>query len=151
MVRLSDLPEYEREHLLAKSLPPLGPPVWVTAQKPLSEMRVALITTAGLHYRDDPAFAFADATFRPIDNEEDAGDLVMSHSSVNFDRTGFAEDVNIVFPLERFKELEAQGRWAAWRRSTTALWALACRRLPMSRAQRRLRVCSSKIRLTPFS
>ena len=47
MVRLSDLPEYEREHLLAKSLPPLGPPVWVTAQKSLSEMRVALITTAG--------------------------------------------------------------------------------------------------------
>ena len=108
MVRLSDLPEYEREHLLAKSLPPLGPPAWVTAQKPLSEMRIALITTAGLHYRDDPAFAFADATFRPIDNKEDAGDLVMSHSSVNFDRTGFAEDVNIVFPLDRFKELEEQ-------------------------------------------
>ena len=109
MVRLSDLPEYEREHLLAKSLPPLGPPVWVTAQKPLSEMRVALITTAGLHYRDDPAFAFADATFRPIDNEEDAGDLVMSHSSVNFDRSGFAEDVNMVYPIDRFKELETTG------------------------------------------
>ena len=110
MVRLSDLPEYEREHLLAKNLPPLGPPVWVTAQKPISDMRVALITTAGLHYRDDPAFAFADATFRPIDNEEDAGDLVMSHSSVNFDRTGFVEDVNIVFPLDRFKELQEQRR-----------------------------------------
>ena len=25
MVRLSDLPEYERDHLLAKNLPPLGP------------------------------------------------------------------------------------------------------------------------------
>ena len=61
-------------------------------------MRVALLTTAGLHFRDDPTFAFADATFRPIDNEEDADNLVMSHSSVNFDRTGFAEDVNVVFP-----------------------------------------------------
>ena len=109
MVRLSDLPEYEREHLLAKSLPPLGPPVWVTAQKPICDMRVALITTAGLHYRGDPAFAFADATFRPIDNEEDAGDLVMSHSSVNFDRSGFAEDVNMVYPIDRFKELETTG------------------------------------------
>ena len=110
MVRLTDLPDYEREHLLAKSLPPLGPPVWVAAEKPVSDMRVALLTTAGLHFRDDPTFDFADATFRPIDNEEDANNLVMSHSSVNFDRTGFAEDVNVVFPLDRLKELEKQGQ-----------------------------------------
>ena len=42
MVRLTDLPDHEREHLLAKSLPPLGPPVWVAAKKPVSDMRVAL-------------------------------------------------------------------------------------------------------------
>ena len=67
MVRLADLPEYEREHLLAKNMPPLGPPAWNAPSKPVSEMRIALITTAGLHYRDDAAFEFADATFRPID------------------------------------------------------------------------------------
>ena len=33
----------------------------------------------------------------------------MSHSSVNFDKVGFAEDVNIVFPLDRFKQLQAAG------------------------------------------
>lgn len=109
MVRLADLPEYEREHLLAKSMPPLGPPVWVAPAKPVAEMRIALITTAGLHFRGDEAFRFADATFRPIGGEENANDLIMSHSSVNFDRTGFAEDVNIVFPIERFRELEARG------------------------------------------
>ena len=108
MVRLADLPDYEREHLLAKNMPPLGPPVWTTPNKPVSQMRVALITTAGLHYRDDPAFEFADATCRPIDGQEDPDDLVMSHSSVNFDKTGFAEDVNLVFPLGRFRELLAQ-------------------------------------------
>ena len=105
MVRLRDLPDYEREHLLSKSLPPLGPPAWAASTKPIKEMRIALITTAGLHYRDDSAFNFADATFRPIDDQEDTNNLIMSHSSVNFDRTGFAEDVNIVFPLDRFKEL----------------------------------------------
>lgn len=26
MVRLSDLPEYEREHLISKALPPMSPP-----------------------------------------------------------------------------------------------------------------------------
>ncbi len=109
MVRLSDLPDYEREHLLAKNLPPLGPPVWTRLTKPVSQMRFALVTTAGLHYRDDPAFAFTDATFRPIDGREDPDNLVMSHSSVNFDKTGFAEDVNIVFPLGRFRELVQRG------------------------------------------
>ncbi len=109
MVRLSDLPDYERAHLLAKNLPPLGPPVWVPPSKELAELRIALITTAGLHFRDDPAFQFADSTFRPISGSEDANNLVMSHSSVNFDKAGFAEDVNLVFPIDRFRELEAQG------------------------------------------
>jgi D-proline reductase (dithiol) PrdB len=106
---LADLPDFEREHLLSKNLPPLGPPVWTTPTKPVNKMRFALVTTAGLHYRDDPAFGFADATFRPIDSHEDPDNLVMSHSSVNFDKTGFAEDVNIVFPLARFRELAARG------------------------------------------
>ena len=37
----------------------------------------------------------------------------MSHSSVNFDRSGFQEDVNVVFPLERLRELEAGGEIGA--------------------------------------
>ena len=109
MVRLRDLPDYEREHLLSKNLPPLGPAVWTSITKPIQNMRFALVTTAGLHYRDDAAFEFADATFRPIDGNEDANDLVMSHSSVNFDKSGFAEDVNLVFPITRFRELAARG------------------------------------------
>lgn len=108
VVRLSDLPEYERAHLLAKELPALTPPQWVTPSKPLDQMRVALITTAGLHFRDEAGFGFLDASFRPIPKEADGVDLVMSHSSVNFDRSGFAEDVNLVFPIDRFRELEEQ-------------------------------------------
>ena len=110
MVRLSDLPEYEREHLLSKALPPLRPPAWVAPTKPIAKMRIALITTAGLHFRDAQAFTFTDASFRPIPVEADAADLVMSHSSVNFDRSGFAEDVNLVYPIDRFRELEAAGQ-----------------------------------------
>ena len=109
MVRLADLPDYEREHLLAKNMPPLGPVVWTPAAKPLAQMRVALITTAGLHFRDDPVFEFTDATFRPIAAEEDAGTLVMSHTSANFDKSGFAEDVNLVYPIDRFRELANRG------------------------------------------
>ncbi|MEM1434335.1 MAG: glycine/sarcosine/betaine reductase selenoprotein B family protein [Pseudomonadota bacterium] len=109
MVRLADLPDYERDHLLAKNMPPLGPPVWTTPAKPVSQMRFALVTTAGLHYRDRPAFELTDVTFRPIDGNENPDDLVMSHSSVNFDKSGFTEDVNVVFPLGRFRELAVEG------------------------------------------
>ena len=70
-------------------------------------MRIALVTTAGIHLRGDPSFEFADATFRPI-SVEDGDDLIMSHSSVNFDKTGFTEDINVVFPIDRFKELVSQ-------------------------------------------
>ena len=110
MVRLSDLPEYEQAHLLAKKLPAMTPPQWVAPSKPLNQMRVALITTAGLHTRNETGFNFLDASFRPIANEANGADLVMSHSSVNFDRSGFAEDVNLVFPIDRFRELEQQGQ-----------------------------------------
>ena len=108
MVRITDLPDYEREHLLGKNLSPLGPPPWTKHDKPLEQMRIALITTAGLHFRDDESFDFTDSTFRPISGDENANNLIMSHSSVNFDRSGFAEDVNLVFPIDRFRELAAR-------------------------------------------
>ncbi len=33
----------------------------------------------------------------------------MSHISVNFDRTGFQQDLNTVFPIDRLRELVADG------------------------------------------
>jgi D-proline reductase (dithiol) PrdB len=34
---------------------------------------------------------------------------LISHISINFDRTGFQEDWNVVFPLDRLNELAADG------------------------------------------
>jgi D-proline reductase (dithiol) PrdB len=31
----------------------------------------------------------------------------MTHISVNFDRTGFQDDVNVVFPVDRLREMAA--------------------------------------------
>ena len=105
MVRLADLPPDERQHLIAKNMEPLRPPVFVAARKPLSQRRVALITTAGLHTRDEPSFDLMDASYRVIPGNLHDDELVMSHSSVNFDRSGFQEDLNVVFPIDRFREL----------------------------------------------
>jgi D-proline reductase (dithiol) PrdB len=104
MVRLSDLSEAERTHIMAKELPSFGAEPWVEGP-PLSERRVAIVTTAGLHRLDDAAFSLVDVSYRVIPAETDTSTLTMTHSSVHFDRSGFREDVNTVFPLDRLREL----------------------------------------------
>lgn len=104
MVRLLDLPEVERRHLLSKPCPPLPGEPFV-AGLPLRERRVAIVTTAGLHLRDQANFNIADTGYRVIPGDVTGRDLVMSHSSVNFDRTGFQADTNVVFPIDRLRAL----------------------------------------------
>jgi D-proline reductase (dithiol) PrdB len=47
--------------------------------------------------------------YRIIPGTIQARDLVMTHISTNFDRTGFQQDWNVVFPLDRLRELAAEG------------------------------------------
>ena len=110
MVRLADLPSWEAEHLLAKNndAPRFEHTAWV-APAPLATRRVAIITTAGLHRRGERPFALGSADYRVIPGDAAAADLVMSHISVNYDRSGFQEDLNVVFPIDRLRELAAQG------------------------------------------
>lgn len=108
MVRLSELSAAERDHIMAKELPSYDSTPWVDGPR-LPERRVALITTAGLHHVDDDAFSFVDLSYRVIPGGADLGSLTMTHSSVHFDRTGFREDVNTVFPLDRLRELASEG------------------------------------------
>ena len=108
MVRLADLSQAEREGHLNRvaTLPKFDTRPWVRG-KPLAQRRVALLTTAGLHLRSDRAFDSGGAgmDYRVIPGDATPGDLVMSHVSVNFDRSGFQSDWNVVFPLDRLKEL----------------------------------------------
>ncbi|NKB71309.1 MAG: selenoprotein B glycine/betaine/sarcosine/D-proline reductase [Candidatus Latescibacteria bacterium] len=109
MVRLTDLPEIEREHLLAKPCPAFARTPWVQPPS-LQRMRLAVITTAGLSRRGDQPFALYGSEYRVIPGDTDGADLVMSHSSVNFDRSGFQQDLNVVFPIDRCRELVAEGK-----------------------------------------
>ena len=108
MVRLADLPEGERTNHLNRvaTLPTFASRPWVRG-KPLAARRVALVTTAGLHLRSDSPFDSGGAgmDYRVIPGDVAPGDLVMSHLSVNFDRSGFQSDWNVVFPLDRLREL----------------------------------------------
>jgi D-proline reductase (dithiol) PrdB len=109
MVRLTDMPEDDRNHLLAKPCPKFDGDPWVEGP-PLAERRIAIVTTAGLQLRDDAPFNFHSAEYRVIPGAVEGKDLVMSHTSVNFDRSGFQSDTNVVFPIDRLRELAAEGK-----------------------------------------
>ncbi len=110
MARLADFSDAERKHHLDKirDLPDFGETPFVSGP-PLRERRVAIVTTSGVHVRGDRPFAMGAADYRIIPGDTPHADLLMSHSSVNFDRSGFQEDINVVFPLDRLRELHAGG------------------------------------------
>lgn len=112
MARLDSLGEWERELLLQmlKEIPDFKGQPWV-AGPPLAQRRVAIITTSGIHRRDDAAYSDGAAAndYRVIPGDVAADDLVMSHLSSNYDRTGFQQDANVVFPIDRLHELAAEG------------------------------------------
>ncbi len=108
MVRLSDLSEIDADSLRGIPCEAFATTPWV-AGPPLAERRVALVTTAGLLPKGQKTFALSDASFRAISGATDGADLLMGHTSINFDRTGFQDDVNVVFPIDRLRELAASG------------------------------------------
>jgi len=95
--------EETSRHLLELPCPEIEPAPW---RVPSAAPRVALVSTAGLMHRGDIPFGLGGADYRVIDANSDT-DVVMSHISTNFDRTGFAADLNVVFPLQRLQEMAA--------------------------------------------
>lgn len=108
MVKLSELPAKYREGYLDMEVPTFETTPWAEGPA-LAERRVAIVSTAGLHCRGDRPFGIYAADYRVIPGDAHMDDLVMSHLSTNFDRTGFYRDVNVAFPIDRLRELAAEG------------------------------------------
>ena len=84
-----------------------------TKPPPLREARVAIVTSAALHRIGSPKWKVEDFHFETLPH--DARDLKLGHLSPNFDRAGFAADMNVVYPVDRLQELSDQGGSAASR------------------------------------
>jgi D-proline reductase (dithiol) PrdB len=83
-------------------------PIWTPVTKPLSEMKVALATAAGVHLKTQDRFNFAgDTTFRMIPGDTPSSDLMVSHGG--YDNADANKDVNCMFPIDRMRELEKDG------------------------------------------
>lgn len=109
MARLDDMPEPARKHLKDLPCPTFETNPWVEGP-PLSERRVAIVSTAGLHRREDRPFTPESGDYyRIIPGDVKAANLFMSHLSTNFDHSGFQQDWNVLFPIDRLQELAKEG------------------------------------------
>ena len=109
MARLDSIPLSERKMMIELDCSGFEGRNPFVATKPLNERRVSLVSTAALNLRDDAVYQRGATDYRVIPGNVDPGDVVMSHVSVNFDRTGFQQDLNVVFPLDRLNELADEG------------------------------------------
>ncbi|MFZ5824694.1 MAG: glycine/sarcosine/betaine reductase selenoprotein B family protein [Bacillota bacterium] len=78
----------------------------------LSEMTIAIVSTAGVHLRDQEPFnQEGDDTWRHLPGDLDTGNLVITHGAPeeHYDRSQAQQDINVIFPLDRLRELQAEG------------------------------------------
>lgn len=84
---------------------------WCPPKKPLAKSKVAVVTTAGVHHKDQPPFDMkdpeGDPTFRVIDASRSIDDLMITHDY--YDHSDADKDINIVFPIQRLQEFEKEG------------------------------------------
>ena len=114
MPRLEHLSEIVRKQMLMWPCLEYDDTPWTPMAKPLSESKLGLVTTAGLHVRGDKPFIpnqpGGDTSNRIIARNTNGQDIVQSHASIGFDHTGIYRDINVTFPIERLNELESQGK-----------------------------------------
>ncbi|HLC15720.1 MAG TPA: glycine/sarcosine/betaine reductase selenoprotein B family protein [Thermodesulfovibrionia bacterium] len=84
---------------------------WTPFNNELRACKVGLVTTAGVHHRSQKPFNMADKngdpSYRSIDSRKPLNDLIITHDY--YDHTDADRDINIVFPIERLREFEAEG------------------------------------------
>ena len=105
---MEDIPQPTRDAVLAIPCPSFETTPFV-AGRPLAERRIAIVSSAALIRRGDAPFAFGSAEVRFLPASVPTEDILVSHVSINFDRAGFQTDVNVVYPIDRLRELAQAG------------------------------------------
>lgn len=103
--KLSDKLVASFEPIASTSIP------WHPVSKPLSQSKVALVTTAGLHHTAQAPFnmkdPLGDPSFRIIEGRSIANDFTITHDY--YDHRDAEKDVNIIFPIARLNEMQRAG------------------------------------------
>ena len=108
MARIEDLPQPTRDAVVNADCPSFDTTPFVLGP-PLSQRRVAVVSSAALIRRGDVPFHFGSPEVRFLPTSAPLADLLVSHVSINFDRSGYQRDTNTVYPIERLSELVDEG------------------------------------------
>ncbi len=99
------------------AMAPRDPVPWTPLPRPLSEATTALVSTAGLSMQADPPFDtegerrnpwWGDPSYRVIHRTATEADVVASH--LHIETAYLQQDLDVVLPLRRLAEAEAEGR-----------------------------------------
>ena len=100
--------------------PKHDPIPWAPLRKPLSEARVALLSTAGLSMKNDAPFDMeferqnplrGDGSYRRLRADATAADIDANHLHID---TGYIErDLNVALPVDRLREQVESGHVGA--------------------------------------
>ena len=89
-------------------MPEVGPIPWATLAKPLDRCKVALVTTGGVFLDGQiPYSERGDVSYREIPRDLDKARIRIWHPG--YDSGPATADINCIFPIDRFMELEAEG------------------------------------------
>jgi D-proline reductase (dithiol) PrdB len=81
---------------------------WTPLKKRLGESSISIVTTAGVHRKDQTPFDMkdpnGDPSLRVIEGAVSTDDLMITHDY--YDHKDADKDINIVFPIERLREFE---------------------------------------------
>ncbi len=84
---------------------------WAPFLKELKDSRIALVTTAGVHLSSQAPYDMededGDPTYREIPEEVSVNELRITHNY--YDHRDADQDINVVFPVERLRELASGG------------------------------------------
>ncbi|MBI5181144.1 MAG: hypothetical protein HZA05_07045 [Nitrospirae bacterium] len=84
---------------------------WMPFTKDLKKCKIVLLTTAGVHLKSQSPFNMndpdGDPTYREIPLNTPNSELMITHDY--YDHKDADKDINIVFPIDRLKEMKAEG------------------------------------------
>jgi glycine/betaine/sarcosine/D-proline reductase family selenoprotein B len=88
-------------------------PPWANLSTPISQAKVALVTTGGFYldgqepFETDGPERQGDYSFRAIPKSAPRDQIKVAH--LHYDLSGPRQDINCVYPLDRFMDLERDG------------------------------------------
>ena len=106
MTKLDEMPAVARHFISNLDLPVTEDPAWTPAV-PSQQRRISIVSTAAVSRRGDKPFSWLARDHRVFHKTDH--DLVMTHVAVEFDRTAWQQDLNVIIPLDRLDEMAQAG------------------------------------------